>query len=263
MVHSAATHVLRAGLILVGLLSALLLGSANAFAEVWQPLEVGHHWTYSISQTQRVELGGQLVGTEHKAGRILRDVVREGRRNDVPVPLFVVDDVRRWGNAEIERISTLTAERGGALLEYGFDQGKGVTIHPRPLIQVPAQIKGGLTWDVGDFALDGLQVAMSGEVLGLQNARTPAQTFERCLKVRYRGKVSGLVDLAHGRLPVRAGTFEVTQWFAPDVGLVLAEEDLTLELLTAQGVMTVRTEDEYALERFRKAGEGPVPARHP
>ena len=242
-------------------LMALVLGSANAVAETWQPLEVGLHWTYAISQTQRVEIGGQVVGTEHKAGRILRDIVREGRRDDVPVPVYVIDDVRRWGDAEVERTTTLAAERGGALLELGFDQGKGLTLHRSPLIQVPARVKGGLTWEVGDFALDRLQVSMTGEVLGLQTARTPSRTYERCLKVRYRGKVTGLVDLADASLPVREGRFEVVQWFAPGVGVVLSEEDLTLDLLTAQGVMTVHTQDEYALQRFRGAQERAVPAR--
>lgn len=219
-------------------------------ASEWQPMAVGHRWAFKITESQEIRLAGQVVGREQKRGRFVRDVVRQGRRADVPVPVFVFEDVRSWQGAPTQRFTTLAAQRGGAVLEIGVDTGDGLIVHDQPLIQVPASIQGGLQWDVGSFALDGLTIEMQGEVLGLQNARTPAQTFERCLKVRYTGQLRGLVEVPEGRLPVRSGTLDVTQWFAPDVGVVLSEESVELEVLTAQGVMTIRTTDHYALDLF-------------
>ncbi len=229
---------------------AFAMLAAGASASTWQPLTVGHRWAYKITESQEIKLGGQVVGREQKRGRFVRDVVREGRRAEVPVPVFVLEDVRSWQGAATQRFTTLTAERGGAVLEIGVDTGDGLIVHDEPLVQVPASVQGGLQWNVGTFTLDGLKVEMQGEVLGLQNARTPARTFERCLKVRYTGSLSGLVAVPEGRLPVRSGKLDVTQWYAPDVGVVLSEEALDLEVLTAQGVMTVRTTDHYALDRF-------------
>lgn len=230
-----------------------------ALGNDFQPMAVGHQWAYRISQSNEFRVGGQVVGREAKAGRYTRDVVREGRRKDVPVPLFVIDDVRTWrGGAEPDRVSTLAADRGGALLEYAMDLGEGLSIHTEPLVYLPARIKGGLSWHVGEVEIGTMTLTLEGEVLGLQDARTPMRTFERCLKVRYTGPVKGLVELPEGRLPIRSGRLDVVQWFAPGVGVVLAEETVVLDVLTTQGVMTATTTDKYSLADYKV---GSVPAR--
>jgi len=235
---------------------------ATAFAKNWQPIDVGHNWAYSISQSNVVEIGGQVVNSDRKRGKIRRAVVREGRRSEIPVPVFVVEETRDWKGSEAEHYVTLTAERAGALLEYAVDTGEGLNFHANPLIQVPASIKGGMKWDVGSFSMNGLEVTMEGEILGVQNAKTKARTYERCLKVRYTGKLSGILEVPEGRLPVRGGSLEVTQWFAPDVGVVLAEESVSMAILTAQGLMEVTTTDNYTLERFQQNSSLPAKAQH-
>ncbi len=241
---------------------AFLLATPLAvLAQSWVPVAVGNAWSYRISQTAEYALGGEAVSRESKSGRYSREIVKSGRHSQVPVPVYVFEDVRKWkGAGEDDRMSSLGAERGGAFLEYAMDLGEGLAMHDSPLVYVPASVKGGLEWKVGTVQLSGLTVEMRGEILGLQTAKTPAGPFERCLKVRYTGGVSGLVELEDGRLPVRGGQLDVLHWFAPGVGLVMAEETLRLDLLTAQGTMTSTMTDRYALERYEVDG-APAPAR--
>jgi len=240
---------------------ALLLGSAcPALAQGWVPIHIGNEWGYRISQTAEYAVGGQTVSRESKTGRYLREIVKTGNHDDVPVPVFVFEDVRKWnGSGEDDRMTSLGAERGGAFLEYAMDAGDGLVMHGSPLVYVPASVKGGMSWDVGSLQLSGLTIEMRGEILGLQTARTPAGPFERCLKIHYSGPVTGMIELEDGRLPVRRGQMEVTHWLAPGVGLVMAEETLSLDLLTAQGTMKGTMTDRYALERYQVEG-APVPA---
>ena len=242
--------------VLVALLAQLALAQlAPAAAETWQPLAVGNRWSYAISHQRELSLQETMASRESRSGSYRREIVREGRRRDVAEPLYVTDEIREWrGVPEPERVSTLTAERGGAILEYAMDVGEGMALVEEPLVYGPARVRSGLEWEVGRVRMGGLTMELQGEILGVQNARTPARTFEHCLKVRYTGEVRGMVELEEGGLPVRGGRLEVTQWYAPGVGVVLAEETVTLDVLTTQGVMRSRSQDRYALESFELAG---------
>ncbi|MCP5070055.1 MAG: hypothetical protein GY946_26090 [bacterium] len=240
----------------------LLLGGARtAIAETWMPASVGDEWAYRISETSIYTIGGQQVSRLSKSGRYSKEIARQDHLANEPVPIFVFEDVRKWTDgSDDSRTTSLGAMRGGAFLEFGMDAGDGLTMHENPLVYVPASVKGGMTWEVGTLELNGLTVQMQGEILGLQAAKTPAGPFERCLKVRYTGEVSGMIELDDGRLPVRTGQLDMTHWFAPGIGLVMAEESLSMDLLTAEGTMTSRMTDRYALERYRVKG-APVPAQ--
>lgn len=241
-------------------LGVLVGGPRPIVAEIWTPASVGNEWSYRISETTRYSIGGEAISRESKTGRYLREITETSHHANVPVPVFVFEEVRAWkGAAASNRTSSLGALRSGAFLEYAMDAGEGLTLHESPLIYVPAGVKGGMSWEVGTLELQGLKVELQGEILGLQTARTPAGPFERCLKIRYTGAVSGLVELENGRLPVRKGQLDMTHWFAPGVGLVMAEETIRMDLLTAQGTMTSTLTDRYALEHYQVDG-APVPA---
>lgn len=243
------------------ILLVVLLSGTGVSAETWMPAAVGNEWKYRITETAEYVIGGQAISQESKSGRYVREITRQSRHAKVPVPVFVFEEVRKWkGGDEDGRTTSLGAVRRGAFLEFAMDTGEGLTLHQNPLVYVPASVKGGMSWKVGSLELNGLMVEMQGEILGLQTARTPAGAFERCLKVRYTGSLSGMIELEDGRLPVRDGDMAMTHWFAPRVGLVMAEETVRMDLLTAQGTMTSTLTDHYALERFQVDG-APSPAR--
>jgi len=241
-------------------LLAFIASSGPVVAQTWMPAAVGNEWRYRITETAEYAIGGQAVSQESKSGSYLREITKQDLHANVPVPVFVFEEVRKWkGGSEDGHTSSLGALSRGAFLEFAMDTGEGLTLHENPLVYVPASVKGGMSWEVGTLELNGLTVKMQGEILGLQTARTPAGAFERCLKVRYTGALGGMIELEDGRLPVRDGQLDMLHWFAPGVGLVMAEESIRMDLLTAQGTMTSTLTDHYALERFQVDG-APVPA---
>ena len=252
-----------AGFAIVFAINLLVFAASSSLvvAETWMPTAVGNEWKYRITETAEYAIGGQAVSQESKSGRYLREITKQGQHANVPVPVFVFEEVRKWtGDHEDGRTTSLGALRRGAFVEFALDTGKGLSLHQNPLIYVPASVKGGMSWKVGTLELNGLMVEMQGKILGLQAARTPVGAFERCLKVRYTGALSGMIELDDGRLPVRNGQMDMTHWFATGVGLVMAEETVRMDLLTAQGTMTSTLTDHYALERFQVDG-APVPAQ--
>lgn len=229
-------------------------------AETWTPASVGDEWSYRISETVQYSIGGEAISQESKTGRYLREISELAHHANLPASVFVFDELREWkSGAEDDRAISFQAAYRGAFLEYAVDVGEGVVVHERPLLYLPASVKSGVSWDVGTLELNGLTIEMRGEILGLQTAKTPSGPFERCLKVRYTGPISGFIELEDGRLPIRKGQLEMTHWLAPGVGLVMAEETLRVDLLTAHGTMTSTLTDRYALENYHVEG-APLPA---
>jgi len=97
-----------------------------------------------------------------------------------------------------------------------------------PLVQ---GAKPGEPWDAGVAVIDGLAFERRAEVLGVQDVETPAGRFEKCLVVRYTGRLMrpGLSPLGDG-VRVKSGRVVTTEWIARGVGRVQVREDGELRL---------------------------------
>ncbi|MCP5042815.1 MAG: hypothetical protein GY944_17460 [bacterium] len=89
----------------------------------------------------------------------------------------------------------------------------------------------GEPWPAGVEVIDGLAFEREGELMGVQGVDTPLGRFERCLVVRYTGKLMkpGLSPLGDGTR-VKAGTLVTTEWIARGVGRVQSKQEGELEL---------------------------------
>jgi len=97
-------------------------------------------------------------------------------------------------------------------------------------ILLPATIARGVKWASGRIRDDLVKIDEAGEVIDLQNAVTPAGTFENCLHVRYTGDIGSRQTRIDGR-PLVMGRFVRDAWFARGVGLVRENEEGRLEAI--------------------------------
>ena len=98
----------------------------------------------------------------------------------------------------------------------------------------------GEKWHVSSEDVAGLKGETWGEVVGIQDARTPAGLFEDCLVVRYTVDISGTFEIpGAGVMDVAEGRMVVTEWHAKGVGMVLAKERLSETLLGPNGVEVI------------------------
>ncbi len=98
----------------------------------------------------------------------------------------------------------------------------------------------------------GLRGETWGEVIGIQDARTPAGLFEQCLVVRYTVELSGTLEVPGvGAMDVVEGHAVVTEWHAKGIGLVLAKEELSETLVGPNGAEVVaEMKSQSALKHF-------------
>jgi len=250
---------------------ALLFCGAAAAHDTWISLRVGNEWVYGV--TRRME--NLLPDGRHPRSR--QEGVLDARvtaASPLGPGIFVVEEQRRWPGTQAsasagrskpgpEDIRVLTSARSGAFLEHAVDYGQGLERYATPLITIPATLHAGMHWAVGTLEQSGLRIEVAGTLLGLQDAKTPAGVFPRCLKIRYEGPVAGAWVKGAQTLPVQSGRYESIRWYARGVGEVLAEETLETRVLTARGILTNRLVERRSLERYRLAHggtPGPLPA---
>jgi hypothetical protein len=256
---------------LLTLVAALGL-AAPAAATEWLPLRPGVRWSYEV----RGELSRSIAGFE-QSERLqgTREVqVRGASPKFAARPFEVLEALRAHlvddagtRRTKTEMRSSYVKPAANGLLIYGeeFDnplQGgaRQLVRHAEPIQLLPADPKRGQKWHVGTSQLDGLELALDGEVLGFQDAQTPAGVYRGCLKVKLTGTFSGHLSMEGMPVRVERGRYESTLWYAPDVGPVLVEEKQELTLTVAAG-QTV-TASEHSWRTLRDTNVVPAaPAR--
>jgi hypothetical protein len=137
------------------------------------------------------------------------------------------------------------------LARESFDPAMGTTELKRfntPVDRIKAGALAGATWPMGQWNTDGINAEYHGEVLGVQDARTPAGLFEKCLVVRHSAPLSGVVEVGGGRVEIRDGMLSITEWFAPGTGRVLVKRELDQSMVLPDGqTIEFRERTEYAL----------------
>jgi hypothetical protein len=112
------------------------------------------------------------------------------------------------------------------------------------------------------MVMGGMRFDLRGEVLGFEDVRTPAGDFRRCLKLRFRGRVEGQLQVGGGSVPVEDASFESVEWYAPGVGLVRERASIALSLRMPDGNRVSSEEtSERLLDGFQVGGAPAAPAR--
>ena len=256
---------------LLALVIALGL-AAPAAATEWLPLRPGVRWSYEV----RGEYSRSLAGfeqTERLQGT--REVqVRGASPKFAARPYEVLEALRAHlvddagsRRTKTEMHSSYVKPAANGLLLYGEEVdnpleggARKLVRHAEPIRLLPADPKRGRKWHVGTSQVSGLQLDVDGEVLGFQDAQTPAGVYRGCLKVQLTGTFSGHLSMEGLRARVTQGSYESTLWYAPDVGPVLVEEKqvLTLALPVGQTV----TASEHSWRTLRETNVVPAaPAR--
>ncbi|MFW5899508.1 MAG: hypothetical protein ACOCUN_03470 [Jiangellaceae bacterium] len=169
------------GALLRGLAACLLLAGGVAAAQgSYYPDTPGISWTYSNGETQTLGGPREVVGGSH--------IVLTHAFEGVPVSeeyLSFDDGVRSHGTAA-----------GGEVMAYD----------PPLLVYPPSPLEPGDTWE-STTQVDGVDITLTGEVLGVEGIETPAGRFN-ALRLRQTTLTSS------------GGRTALDVYFVPTVGVV-------------------------------------------
>jgi hypothetical protein len=247
----------------------VLLASAAAASEPssWMPVEVGTKKTFVHRQDRTLESGGESLGDERWVGtREDRVLPLPGGSGPAAAELRITTRVNGEGGEEVETQRLFVSPTPSAYRIHSARldaDGRQVAIdYATPATVLAEDAKVGETWHVSSENVGDLKGETWGEVVGIQDARTPAGLFEDCLVVRYTVDISGTFEIpGAGAMDVAEGRMVVTEWHARGVGMVLAKETLSETLIGPNGVevlagMTSQT----ALKRLELAEPPPAAA---
>ncbi|UCE85530.1 MAG: hypothetical protein JSU66_14505 [Deltaproteobacteria bacterium] len=254
-------------------LVTLLCIAAPARAAEWFPLRPGVRWSYDVRGEASRTFAG-LTQSERLQGT--REMQVRGASPHFPDRPYEVLEAHRVHvesdmgarHTKSEMHSAYLKPAASGLLLYGEEianplQGgaRKLVRHAKPIQLLPAEPKRGQRWNVGTTELDGLRLDLAGEVVGIQDAQTPAGTYRGCLKVQIHGTFSGQFSLDGLHARVTDGRYRATEWYAPGVGLVLVEEQKELRLALPAG-QTVSA-SEHVWRTLRETNVAPAAPASP
>jgi hypothetical protein len=225
-----------------GLAALLAAGPSLASGSPWMPVEIGAKKTFVHRQDRTIESHGESLGDERWVG------TREEQVLLPPSPIAgATAEVRvttRMSNATEEQVETqrlFVSPTPSAYQIHAAEleaNGQRYAIeYPSPAVALLENPTAGQKWHVSSEDVAGLKGDTWGEVVGIQDARTPAGLFEGCLVVRYTVDLSGTLEIpGAGKMDVTEGRMVVTEWHAKGVGMVLAKEELSETLVGPNGV---------------------------
>jgi len=219
---------------------------ASKGAHEWAPFEVGRSWTYVFARDRSRTISGQEPEIERLRGVRIDEITADAPQFGQGVVRMQSSMLGRLDadpdGAEVRENSVnfyrSTGNRYQLVAEEGETAGSGsnqITHYASPLRLLESQAEVGQKWKVGTRNQGGLTTELTGEILGVQDVQTPAGLFERCLVVRIEGRIAGVLEAYGSRMEVPEGTFSMTEWFAPGVGLVLTKEELSQVIVLEDG----------------------------
>jgi len=232
----------------------LAAGPAAADSGQWMPLEIGAHKTFVHRQDRTLRSHGESLGDERWVGTREEEVLRASDGIEgVTAELRVTTRVASEAGEQVELQRMFVSPTASAYRIHSSElEANGqryAVVYPRPAVVLREGARVGERWHVSSEEVAGLEGDTWGEVVGLQDARTPAGLFEQCLVVRYTVELSGTLQVdGAGSFDVTDGTMVVTEWHAKGFGMVLAKEQLSEKLVGTDGTEIVATmEAESAL----------------
>jgi hypothetical protein len=242
--------------------------AASAEAAVprsWLPTDLGNRWSYVYSlERQRVTEGGEAATETFRGTRV--DQVTAAADDVAPGAV----EIRTTVHGRSESAVNDLAENRRVVVS---SRGAGFRIHlreaPHPLTGetqvfrfdppfegMRPDVGRAEPWDSGVEQSGGLRTEYRTEVLGVQDAKTPAGLYEKCLVLRTQGVMSGSVEVNGETVDVDQGRVVVTEWFAAGVGRVLAKTEVEQKLRMEDGTGLELTEkSQYALGAVELAGD--------
>jgi len=233
--------------VLGALLSLATVSTAAADDVNWMPLEIGSQKTFVHRQDRTLASQGASLGEVRWLGtREERVVAPPSAVPEASAELRVTTSLKSVEGEEHETQRLFVSATRSAYQIHAAEltaHGERYALaYPKPAVALIENAQPGEKWHVSSENVAGLKGETWGEVVGIQDARTPAGLFEGCLVVRYTVDLSGTIEVPGvGSMDVAGGKMVVTEWHAKDVGLVLAKEDLSETLIGANGVEVVAT----------------------
>ena len=230
----------------IPLIIAFVAGAAAASDAPWMPVEIGAKKTFVHAQDRVLKTAGESLGEERWLGTREEWVLRApGQVADATAEMRVTTRLRASGEGEqVETQRLFVSPTASAYQIHSAElevNGQRYAIeYPRPAVALKENAQPGEKWHVSSEDVAGLRGETWGEVIGIQDARTPAGLFEQCLVVRYTVELSGTLEIPDvGGMDVAEGRMVVTEWHAKGIGLVLAKEELSETLIGPNGVEVV------------------------
>jgi hypothetical protein len=222
---------LRTGIALL-LWTALPHAPARADDAGWLPLRTGERWEYRVSRDHQYTPRDADIDRVFSVGTLLRAV---------SAPVGGAFPLRETLNLQPQlrdaRLETESREgswsrspAGDLLLARVVSVNRDPpleSVYQPPLRWLPANVEPGARWRVGTLRWDGTEYALEAEALGFEDVEEGTSRWERCLKVRYAGPISGTTPIHTGPTAIRSGRIEQVVWFARGVGIV--RETVTTE----------------------------------
>lgn len=173
--------------------------------------------------------------------------------------LRVAEGQHDFDRTDLQRDFIRPTQRGYELLSINrfwyykrqeVDYGEGSLL-------LPARITGGAKWHSARIRDDVFKIDETGEVMGLQDVRTPAGVYSRSLLVRYTGDIGSRRTRLDGRATV-VGRYVRDVWFARGVGIVREREKGRLETIQRGDTFAFTVDYEASIRGAKRAA---VPAK--
>lgn len=240
--------------------------AASAADGRWMPVEVGTKKTFVHRQDRELESEGASLGDERMVGTREEWVIAPpSSMPEVTAEVRVTTTLAGTEGEQTETQRVFVSPTPSAYqihaAEFEANGQRYAIRYPRPAVALAENVGPGERWHVSSEDVGGLTGETWGEVVGIQDARTPAGLFEGCLVVRYTVELSGTLEVpGAGTMDVSDGRMVVTEWHAKDVGLVLAKEELSETLVAANGTEVVaRMTSQSALKQLEGAASPAAP----
>jgi len=243
--------------------SIALLAPEGAVAEktVWMPIEIGAKKTFVHAQDRDLTTAGQSLGKERWLGTREEWVLQAPAKvANATAEVRVTTRISSDQGEEVDTQRLFVSPTASAYQIHSAQlesNGQRYAIeYPRPALALEEGARPGEKWHVSSDDVAGLKGETWGEVVGIQDARTPAGLFEQCLVVRYTSELSGTLDVPGvGKMDVVQGSMVVTEWHAKGVGMVLSKEELSESLVGPNGVeVVVVMKSQSALKQLEGTG---------
>lgn len=238
----------------------------------WLPADPGNRWTYVYTRERRRVMDGAQENVESMKGMLVDQVVATAPQV-APGAVEIQSTLRgREESAAADVVETrrVVLSSGGA----GFrvfereapnpltGEQQRVRFSP-PLEGLEVGAKPSEPWRAGVAQAGDLRIEYQAEILGVQDAQTPAGLYEKCLVVRTTANMTGTVHVDGQAFDLDGGTSVTTEWYAPGVGRVLAKHELDQKLRMASGaIIQIDEKAQFALSSVELAasGSGALPA---
>lgn len=204
----------------------------------WVPLHAGNQWVYEVhrdhtyrpetSPIDRVFHVGRSIQLAESAGEALRGAFKI-------VDTTSLQPTQGGGKPETAITSQVLSFDGGLrILSSSATLPDGTTNETvfRPPLRLLPTTTIGEPWKVGIYRDGDLNIDLQGEVVGAEKADPPCQD---CLKVRYRGPITGSIQVDQGSAAIESGRSERVVWIERGVGIVREVGTLESELRLPDG----------------------------